>query len=289
MCCSVSPRVPVNFSQTILYAAEVAAPDADAVHVLGYQNRVRGGERSRSFWRRLFGPNPSGNAMILPFPAIPATMAQANVIDTEACPNVLQDVAAAVSRPVSLLRSRSVSLSAGPPKVQVFDAGGVYTVVLAQDPNDIPGALSRVDPRKRPVLNPALFDAFARWYPGWTVALCCFSNDEARLARPLLWWYEPMHPDQLFLPALDCHTGEVPDLAAAVLVDHVVAVGSYRFGGGRRVAYRDPVPEAVAPYLRPLVLGKRYHEYMRNGDFVCRVDDVAAGDFSPVRCAPVAA
>jgi hypothetical protein len=279
----------VNFSQTILYAAEVATPDTGTVHVLGYQNRVQGGSGSRSFWRRLFSPDRSGNAMILPFPARPATMTQANVIDTEACPNVLQDVAAAISYPMSLDQSTSVSLSAVVPKVQVFEAGGVYTVVLAQDPNDIPAALSQVPPRKRPALNPALFDAYARWYPGWTVALCCFSNDEARLARPLLWWYAPMHPDRLFLPALDCHTGEVPDLVASVLVDHVVAVGSYRLGGGNRVAYRDRVPEAVIPYLRPSVLGKRYYEYMHNGDFVCRVDDVTAGDFSPVRCAPVAA
>ena len=116
--------------------------------------------------------------------------------------------------------------------------------------------------------------------------LSCFSNSRAGLAHPLLWWYKPMHPDRLFLPALDRHTGEVPDLSAHVRVDHVVAVGSHRLAGGQRVRYQDGIPTAVVPYLRPSVIGRRYGGHLPNGDFVCRVDEVAEGKFAPVRNKP---
>lgn len=293
MCCSVSPGVPVRFSDTVLYGAEVLHPDSGRpVHVLGYQNKVQGQLRPPSIrdWLPWGGV---GNAMILPFPAKLGSMTRANVVDTSGYKDVLQHVANAIPRIVDddvgddswpTLRAPQ-----SPPKVQVFKAAGIYTVVLAQDPRDIPAALGRVPRSKRPVLNPALFDAYARWYPGWTVALCCFNTRRARLAQPLLWWYEPMFPDRLFLPALDDHTGGVPDLSANVLVNHVVAVTSYRLQQGNSVRYRTPVPDVVTPYLRPFVLGQRYNNYLPNGDFVCDLDRLAAGRFTTERKVPLAA
>lgn len=292
MCCSVSPGVPVHFSDTVLYGAEVLHPDSGRpVHVLGYQNKVQGQVAPPSLlaWLPWGG---SGNAMILPFPARPGSMTRANVVDTSGYKDVLQHLANAIPRPtppvprfLSVRRSPAVRA----PKVQVFKAAGIYTVVLAQDPRDIPAALDRVPKSKRPTLNPALFDAYARWYPGWTVALCCFNTRRARLAQPLLWWYEPMSPDRLFLPALDCHTGDVPDLDADVRTDHVVAVTSYRLQQGHPVEYRSRVPDAITPYLRPFVLGRRYNEWLPNGDFVCSLDRLAAGQLTTKRKLPLAA
>jgi hypothetical protein len=286
--------VPVRFSDTVLYGAEVLHPDSGRpVHVLGYQNRVQGqvGPSSPLSWLPWGG---SGNAMILPFPARPGSMTRANVVDTSGYKDVLQDVADAIPR--------TVEDDAGdeddedfdtpqrrPPEVQVFDAAGIYTVVLADNPRDIPAALGQVPRSKRPTLNPALFDAYARWYPGWTVALCCFNTRRARLAQPLLWWYEPLFPDRLFLPALDDHAGSVPDLSANVLVNHVVAVTSYRLQKGYPVSYRDDMPAVVAPYLRPSVLGKQYDRRLPNGDFVCDLDRLAAGRFTTERKPPLAA
>lgn len=286
MCVSVSPRTPVEFSGTVLYAAE-AMQGGDLVHVLGYQNKVgpASGLRALTSWIPGFR---SGNAMILPLPAEPRTMTKLNVIDTSACPDILQEMAQTVDPPLPTLetyaRSRMRSLSA-PPPVQVFEAAGIYTVVLAQDARDIPGALHQVPRAKRPRLNPALFDAYAKWYPGWTIALCCFNNLRARLALPLLWWYRPMHPDRLFLPALDCHTGAVPDLDAEVRVDHVLAVSSHRLQQGLAF-YPSTVSREVAPYVPRRLLGQRMGEEILNGDFVCEVEDVVAGRFRALRWPP---
>jgi hypothetical protein len=144
MCCSVSPGVRVEFSDTVLYAAEVIDARGEVVHVLAYQNKARNASRQASRLSAAVASLPSvgtGNAMILPFPAARGTMTEANVLDTKRCREILTS------------------------------------------------ALGRVPRSKRPVLNPALFDAYARWYPGWTVALCCFNNRRARLADTLLWWY----------------------------------------------------------------------------------------------------
>jgi hypothetical protein len=46
----------------------------------------------------------SGNAMILPFPAIPGTMGQANVLETKRCRDILQDIAGSVSPTLRSLR-----------------------------------------------------------------------------------------------------------------------------------------------------------------------------------------
>lgn len=42
----------------------------------------------------------------------------------------------------------------------------------------------------------------------------------------MLWWYELVHPDVLFAPAIDSHTGGVPSLDTPVDVDHWVVLSS---------------------------------------------------------------
>ena len=95
-----------------------------------------------------------------------------------------------------------------------------------------------------------------------------------------------MNPEQLFLPMVDCHTGDVTDLDSQVAVDHIIAVGSRRMKGGLPVRYGDSVPNEVAPYLLPSLVGRRYSKFMTNGDFVCHIEDVRQGKFSPARVKP---
>lgn len=123
--------------------------------------------------------------------------------------------------------------------------------MLATDPTLIPDALEQVPPHKRIPANRPLFDFYAAMYPGYAVALCCFDNREALAANPLLMWYSPHDPDRFALPAIDCHTGAVPDLGAQVLTDHWVVFGTdeARPGWGAEVRYaphydQDNMPQA---------------------------------------------
>lgn len=244
MCCSVSPDVKVHFSNTILYGAEAVNLEGETVHVLGYQNRVQNdigdifsgvglkdvlGNLWRSFSRNILktvGYSNSGNAMILPFPAIPLTMSQKNIIDTEKIPNVLKDLADTVKQPISKSFYSPRQGKGKDKTIQIFEAAGIYTVILATNALAIPDAINQIPKEKRPKLNPKLFEMYAEWYPDWTIALCCFNNQEIKDALPMIWWYEPMFPEQLFLPALDNHTGNVPKLNEKVFVDHTITAGS---------------------------------------------------------------
>lgn len=280
-----------RLSDTILYAAEVCPDGEEAVHVLGYQNRAQ---------NLAVNGKPSGNAMILPFPAIPRSMTQKNVLATDDCPNILEDLAKAV-RWQDRGAPRGLSAESAAANVEVFDTG-IYTVVLARDARDIPGALKRVPEEKRPALNPPIFEAYAAWYPDWTVALCCFNNADAAKATPMLWWYPPANPEQLFAPALDCHSGGVPDLEATVKADHTVAVASHQMDRDdfwktapayqqhsqeqqealeylTRVEYQDSIPSALRPFLCNHAVGGPFEKRMQNGDFVCSVKTLREGAY----------
>jgi len=278
----------VRFSSTILYTAEVLPPKHEQpVHVLGYENTVQGTPTDRGL----------GNAMLLPIPAVPGTMSQLNCIPTKWCPRILQDYSLALIPPLPASAYMLLS-SATPPKperVQMFESG-IYTVVLAENAEAIPAALSRVPERKRPTMNPALFEAYSAWYPNWTFALCCFNVFHAAHATPMLWWYEPMNPNVLFAPGVDCHTGDVPDLTAEVVVDHTIIAGSYLLKGGKRVRFRDWFGSGASPYLCPRVIGGRtqrapdgYVCTLPNGDFTIPVEDTRAGRFKYERVKPPAA
>src|SRR2546422_68401 len=172
MCVSVAPA---RLTGTILYVGRHTHPELGPVEVLGYQNTVANLDT---------GPN----AMLLHLPA--TGMTRANFLDTDDTPDVLRDLVDAL-RPAAWGAPAGRAVPAGPPPaVEVFDHG-VYTVVLAADPRDIPAALERVPDLKRPSLSPDLFDFYAETFPDYPVALCCFDNADARRAAPLLMWYRP--------------------------------------------------------------------------------------------------
>ena len=295
MCVSLGPA---TFSNTILYVGS-ALRNGKLVHVLGYQNTAQNlatkvepppSSLDPKLWSQVVKEKgasqvPAGNAMILPFPAS-AVMTKENVIDTSGCPGILKDIAESV-KPKSRgsfskgLDFDDVCFSAG---VEVFDTG-IYTVVLARDPRAIPAALEQVPIEKRPDLKPEIFAAYAEWYPGWQIALCCFSNAEAVEADPLLWWYEPAFPDVYFAPALDSHTGGVPDLDAKVELDHTLAVGSPE-GKGAPIEYAGRLPEEVRAFLPTHGLGQEFSGYAGNGDFLIDRKDAQSGKFAPDRVKP---
>lgn len=275
MCVSISLDVHVRFSDTILYMAEMLHPHSTwfkrkTVHVLGYENTVQ---------NDLNNVGHSGNAMLLPLPAVPGTITQKNCISTESFPHILQDYRLAVKE---LFINKTLKINirgSNELQAEIFDSG-IYTVVLAQNVMAIPLALEQVPLEKRPILNSKLFEMYSKWYPSWTFALCCFNNKQAARATPLLWWYEPLDPTQLFAPGLDCHTGAIPDLNAEVEVNHTIVVGSYwqKKKSSKAIAevkFQDKIPKEIAPYLLSKVTGGQFRSrYIPNGDFVLDVKSV---------------
>lgn len=242
MCVSIGPA---DFSDTIILAHFLE----DGRNVLGYQNCAENKSK---------GPN----AMILPIPSRDP-MTSANCVDMSKYPGLFRMY-------VNLIkpRSRGMMKSLGIQTlgaIEVFDSGS-YTVVLAADARDIPSVLEQVPENKRPNLHPEMFEAYARWYPGWPVALCCWDGEIE--AEPLLWWYNPL-PDfekNHFLPGLDSHTGKVPDPAIKVDVDHALIIGVHAMSNVGTIL--DGVSPKVRELLPQHVYGTTLSTSLPNGDWV---------------------
>jgi hypothetical protein len=258
MCCTLRPA---ELSKTILYSGE-SEHQGKLVHVIGYQNRAK---------NRFNGPN----AMILPFPAS-APMDARNCLESEGLRWMMNDLAAAIDLPRLTRGFGTKGLTLGSSRaVSVFESDA-YTVVLADDARDIPNALDRVPENKRPDLNEEIFDAYAKWYPRWPVALCCFESRKELEPDPLLWWFEPQNEKVLFAPALDAHNGAPPDLTEHVRVDHTVVFGSKRASRGNPVRFHRAVPPHVSKFIADRVVGQDFKSVLKNGDFAIPLERLQA-------------
>lgn len=283
---------PAQFSKTIVYAGELTVGRAGPIHVLGYQNTFRNAASFRisGLRSRRRDSQATGNAMILHFPAVPETMTRENIIDTSSCKTFLEAMHTALKPPMRRSAQQyggRIVIGARLAHVEVFDHGP-YTVVLADNPSDIPNALQRVAPDRRPPLNRAVFDQYAEWFPGWPVAVCCFSGTSEVKADPILWWYEPQDPTTLFAPGLDGHDGNVPRFDRPVQTDHWLIFGSDRFDPqvGTPVKYWCTATGDLAEVLPERVIGRPFVGSMPNGDFVASVEEIRKGNIVVARKAP---
>jgi hypothetical protein len=257
------------FSGTIAYCGRQHHPVHGLIHVLGYQNTAA---------NLADGPN----AMLLHLPTRQLT--PSHFLSAGRAGDVLHRMVAAVE-PVAAGADDIAWMSAEPQHVQVFDHD-VYTVILAADPTAIPAALGQVPPHRRPNVDPGLLRFYADHFPDHTIALCCFDNADAQRAKPLLLWYPPLDPDQLTVPALDCHTGAAPDLDTAVPVDHWVLLSTDQAptGWGEPVAYPRNMRHSLRAFLPDAVVGRYYGrgQTLPNGDFTISHRDLLAHELDRI-------
>lgn len=269
MCCTLEPA---ELSNTILYAGE-ATREGRYVHVLGYQNRAKNLSE---------GPN----AMILPIPAS-AAMGPSNVIDTSGCKKILSDLSM-YALPGKMTKGSFRGLGGDDDdhdSLEVFDSGQ-YTIVMSTDATAIPGALERVPVNKRPRMNDAIFEAYAKWYPSWSIALCCFEAKSEVEPEPMIWWYEPRNRDFLFAPGLDGHDGQLPRIGSSVKVSADLIVGSQISPSGLRVRYSDTLSPELRALLPTLAFGQEFRTKMPNGDYVFPVGSLKKQRMSVRRLPP---
>ena len=247
MCCTFEVS---KMSNTKLYAGQ-AEKNGKTVHVLAYQNEATSS-----------GPN----AMVIPFPTS-VKMTQDNIIDTSQFKNFLTDITNAsktVTKGARLSRGLDDDmLSFGVTMAEVFDVGS-YTVILADNVNQIPEALGRVPKEKRPNVSSDFLIGYGELYPNQPIAVCCW--DGAIEAEPLLWWYEPSDTSTLFVPTMDAHDGRAPKVGQRVDTDHTISVGAAGPTFGNKVRYSQNIPADVVDLLPTHVHGHRLPDYLENND-----------------------
>jgi hypothetical protein len=242
-----------EMASTQLYVGE-AQHQGKTVHVLAYENSASSD-----------GPN----AMVLPFPT-KVPMGPDNVIDTSKFKWFLKDISNATKMQSRGMTRKSRSVSFGLDDdllgaAQVFDVGS-YTVVLADNVEQIPSALRKVASHRRPTVTMGFLEGFAELYPEQPIALCCWSG--AIEAEPLMWWYEPSDSSTFFIPTMDAHNGQAPKLSAMVKTDHIISVGGVAHAGVG-VHYSGVIPREVAHLIPTHVYGTKLPGLVKNGD--CRV------------------
>ncbi|HEY9871221.1 MAG TPA: hypothetical protein V6D08_18820 [Candidatus Obscuribacterales bacterium] len=306
MCVSLHPA---RFTDTIVGAFE----DASGRRYLAYQNtaanlagtasaaapsrpRRRSATNGRSGnWSIEEAVTPqasgSGNAMILP---IPDDVDNIEIIDTTSCPNFLKDIRSALTPRKRGGVRRGGTLGKGlDSRVRIVEFD-VYTIVIAADARAIGKALKSkaIPDDRRPALNQKMIDTYARWYPGWAISIWCFNNTDARRAKPALIAYDPTKqedPDIFFVPTLDAHDGNVPDLAAEVDVDHTIFVATRDMAEGYApsVYYSDSDMAAGIRQLLPArVMGKIVSGPYRNGDVIFHRKHLKQGLLEGLRALP---
>ncbi|MFI6492856.1 hypothetical protein [Streptomyces sp. NPDC050564] len=254
-----------EFSGTTLYGGRLRHPVHGLIHVLGYQNTAV---------NLADGPN----AMVLHLPTY--RMGPGNFLSLGTSSDVLERMVEAV-RPVAVAAAGGMDWMEwdATPEVQVFEHD-IYTVLLAHTPTALPMALAEVPEHERPRLSEPLLRFYEERYPGRALAVCCFDNAQAAQAEPLLMWYPPIDADVLTLPALDCHTGDVPALNSEVPVDHWVLLGTDEAPEkwGFPVDYGEDMRHDLRQFLPGAVVGRYFDGTLPNGDFCIRHEDLLAGD-----------
>lgn len=288
-CCSMAPA---HFEDTYGWIGELQR-DGKLVHILAYENVAS-------------NATEGGNAMILPIPAKSQTLSDKNLLNGEDFRGVVKSLYKSSRGPIEQfidkIRDQLENLSSYADSatkgatVQVFEKGS-YTVVLSDTATAIPGALSRVPEEKRPKINKEIFEAYDKWYPGWSFAMCCFKTD-LKSPEPLIWWYEPRNPDRLFFPAVDAHTGKAPVLDSVVKVDHKLVVSSDKMSSMLADTLISPVhkvklerprseyTEIAQQFIPNFVMGNEFEFDMVQGDFLFQSSDVRSGILRPIRANP---
>lgn len=252
-----------KLSNTQLYAGD-ATLDGKYVHVLAYQNKA-------------VNLTKSANSMILPFP-VKTRMTKENVIDTSKFKDFLSDITMATKiQTRSFSKSLSIGVASG--GAQVFDSGS-YTIVLADDVSQIKSALESVPEDKRPTISDELLSSYKELYPESQIAVCCW--DGTIEAEPLLFYYEPTNPNQLFVPTMDAHDGKAIHPFEFVKIDHNLSIKGYKTDDldikdrSAKVHYTSKLPELVEQLLPTYVYGTKLSSLYKNGDAHFSITDIKA-------------
>lgn len=238
-----------------------------------------------------FGYSPvpyksSGLAMIWPIPINLEANVLTDVSFIKNCAGLVDDMTAPFEMDDgSRGGEKGITRSFG---AAIIVAHGDYQVVIADRPTAALNVIDGVSDDKRPDLKSETLKKLEAWYPGWALVIACINADKAVDADPFALVFPTRHPDLIYLPTLDDHTGQGPDLAARVDLSHRYAVGSVDTpsGKGHSVYYSDDYPEAVMRQLPRRVLGGNFHKQITNGDFYFYRKDVEAGTLNAVRKCP---
>jgi hypothetical protein len=211
------------------------------------------------------------------------------LLNTASAPSLLRDIHDAIKKPVEATSSTAIAAGYGGGGHGIyFIRFDIYDIIVAQNAQDLPGALSQIAEGKRPKINNAVFDALQDWYQ-CPIAVCCFNTLQTGESGPLAFTFQPLDPSNLLVYTFDAHDGKPPNFDRTVHLDHTIFVGSYLTNKEKcaTINYSDKnVAADLRPYVLDNAMGMSVSDYMQNGDFVFDTEAVRSGQFEGLRMAP---
>jgi hypothetical protein len=259
MCVTSSPAL---ITDTLTYTHATLNHDGELRHVNGYQNQAENFQGPNCMFLNYAGTNLE------------------TVRGPEHTKTMMADITAGLPDLRRVLRSRGSDMfDMEPERGFTVEDYGDYTVILAQGPGDISGALELVPIKRRPIWTDNLrhmIDFYMSWYAHDSFVLACFDGT-VKPKHPITVSYKPRNPEVLTAPGLDGHDGRVPTIGAPVHRDFHVAFGVQDIDLRHPVHYDDPI-QRQAPWAPRSVSG--FHDNRGtgpNGDYVVPISALLDG------------
>ena len=226
------------------------------------------------------------NCLVIP---LRGTWESIRLLNTTSTPSLLRNIHDAVKKPVEAVPiAETAGRYGGGGHGIYFLKFDIYDIIVAQNAQDLPSALSQITEGKRPKINDDVFDALQDWYQ-CPIAVCCFNTLQTGESSPLAFTFQPLDPGNLLVYTLDAHDGKPPNVGRTVHLDHTIFVGSYLTDKEKcaTIKFSDKNMAAdLRPYVLDHAMGMTVSDYMQNGDFIFDTEAVRRGQFEGLRMAP---
>lgn len=218
--CVTTGKAAITGTMAYTYAT-LDTRDPRTLHVSGYQNRA-------------ISQVDGGNCMLLHFPGNELRL----VKGPEDTRHMMDDITRGLPKLAPEPTLRGVSRAAG-----AVAKYGDYYVVLSEHPSQMLDALQQVPEDFRPQPSTQLYELLG-WYeekfPDYAFVLACFRGAVSP-RHPIVVEYIPHNDDVLFVPGLDGHDGNVPEVGASMNRSFRVAFGAEGHPQPNVVNYNDDI------------------------------------------------
>lgn len=195
------------------------------------------------------------NCMLLHVPAVGAIMPE-HFIDTSAHPTFLRDIYEAVKPRTRGSRGMEENFVH---QMGIYHIAVVNTVTV----DEVSRVLTRIPVAKRPVITQELIEFYMDEFPGWPIVLCCFNNQDAAEATPIMFHYEPQDWNEIFFPTLEAH-GTIPQIGEEVEWHQKLVIG---FPEDNLPRWVTDVPKVIVPAELKPWLPKYAASFYTHGSF----------------------
>jgi hypothetical protein len=222
---------------TLIGVWDINHPQHGYRHVLAYQNVP-------------INQSNSANCMLLHIPSAEA-LTPDDILNTEDSPNFLRETINKILVKKQEEEFDGMTRGLREQPQNYITQMGVYHIAILNNVKDAQQTLNQIPSEKRPVIEQKFFDFFEEKFPNFPLLLCCFNNQDALEASPIMVHFSPIRKDVFQANMLESH-GDLPELGSPYNAHQILLYGSQKKeaakGDVREIDW-TAAPEDLQEYL----------------------------------------